>query len=112
MKSRWIVGIVVCGLLLALSPVAESGDHRGGGQDKKAASCRDAVTGMQMMKQAGATSEQMRQLAEMKYEQHLKAVDLRAALEKATMKLRHTLESDEAKVEALHAAVAIFIPSC
>lgn len=105
MKSRWIMAAVACGLLLVLSSVAMSGDGCGRECGPKAPPGARAGHPTVALEEAGVTEEQVKLLGDLRSDQRLKAVDLKASLEKATIKLQRVLAQDDPKEEALHGAI-------
>ncbi len=105
MKLRLIMGIVLCGVLLALSPLAISGNDCGVGCGPSASPGKCGGQPAAALKEAGATDEQMKQLGELKSVQQLTAVDLRASVENAMLKIKRVLAEDAPEEAALDAAI-------
>lgn len=100
---------VTCGLLLVLSSNAISGDGCGRecgpkcGPKTHSGAC--AGHPALALEKAGVTEEQKRLLVDLRSDQRLKAVDLKASVEKAMLELQRVLAQDDVKEEALHASI-------
>lgn len=63
------------------------------------------IMDIERVKKAGASEQQIQTLAEFEFEQQSKSIDLRAAMEKADLNLRHLMESKNADEKAVMKAV-------